>query len=154
MFLKICSSPKCNDSGKQVILVGYFRTMVWLLSLFLHSSFEDHNLKVFLGPIHKKIIPLSSHLPAYLNLVLFCSKVVALYMYISADYNGVGCVLIWRSARGLCSASLILPSMYSGNGLFRFLKNSCLHPKFKLKLVYNILKMLLVHTHTHTHWYS
>lgn len=48
MFLKICFSTKCYDSGNQVILVSSFRKNngVWL-SLFILSSFGGHSLKAF-----------------------------------------------------------------------------------------------------------
>lgn len=51
------------------------------------------------------------------------------------------CVLIWPSAWGLRSASLIFVfNIFRKWFIIDFLKNSCLHPKFKLKLVHKIFE--------------
>lgn len=95
------------DSGSQVILVGYFRTVLWLLSLFLPSSFGGHNLRAFLRQLGKKIIPPSSQsLLSIGTWCLVCSSHCPVYVYMecqesrvqqhkemrcSVDYSGGGC---------------------------------------------------------------
>lgn len=140
MFLKIPFSTKCSDSYTQVIFVGCCRTMVWLLSLPLPSSFGGHHWKAFLKQIGKKILVPSSQLLTYSNCVSSLHRshyLVSVYVYGMSRQQSfstkkkwdavltemVG-LLGWSSAwsGGGPTFSLInLPSIYSGNGLLKAL---------------------------------
>lgn len=149
MFLKICLSPKCCNSGKQVILVGYFRTMgdCW-------AYYSLHLLEVTIWKLSwDRQENYSDLLPA--------SYVFNLGFWFVPKSLPCICISVLTAVEGVCTwLDLSMDSTFSlinfGFNIFRkwftidLKKISCLHSKFKLKLVCKILKMLFVHMYWHS----
>lgn len=141
MFLKVRFSPKCY---KLVIRPSRWTVseQVVIAEPYSLHLFGGHHLKAFLRQIGKKVLLPSSQLLIWIQTwCLVCAKVIAQCVrkwdLKKAEFSSVrkwdaeltagegGC-LAGLLHGGLCSASLILPSIFSGNGLLKTLKKSFL----------------------------